>query len=101
MLSPLQKIKRLIPYLPVKDIPYAIKFYDSKDWESLRELTWSSLTMVEEANKKVPIPSQYEGIDIDKVRDLAVICSEYYDLIFPEELEEIVDYDVFGDEEDF
>lgn len=93
MSSPLQKIKNLIPYLPKGDIPFAQRFLERRDYDSLKELTWSAYQRFENALKKEVLPEKYRGIDLDKVRDLAVECSEYYYLIYPEELEEDIDYD--------
>lgn len=87
MSSPLQKIKKLIPYLPTGDIPFAQKFLEKKDYESLKELTWSSLQRLENAYRRGNVPSKYIGVDIDKVRELAVECDEYFYLLYPEELE--------------
>ena len=43
--------------------------------------------------KKDVLPDKYKGIDIDKVRDLAVEVWEYYYLLYPEELEEQEGFD--------
>jgi len=103
MSSPTQQIKALIPTLPKDDIPYAQRFFDTRDWESLKELTWSALRRMEKALEKDSMPEKYRNIDIDKVRDLAVLCSEHYSLIYPEDLEDefpdTLDSDVF--EEDY
>ena len=93
MSSPLQTIKSLIPYLPKGDIPFANRFLEKKDYESLKELTSSALQRLENAMKRETLPEKYVGIDIDKVRDLAVEVWEYYYLLYPEELEEREDYD--------
>lgn len=95
MSSHLQKIKNLIPYLPAGDIPFANKFLAKRDYESLKELTWSSLQRLERALGREVIPNKYRGIDIDKVRELAVECDEYYYLLYPEDLEsdDIGDYE--------
>lgn len=95
MSSPLKIIESLIPCLPGKDVKYAKKFFEERDFASLKELTWSALQMVECAYRESPIPDKYKDIDIDKVRDLAVECSEYYYLLYPEEFEETDVYDDF------
>ena len=93
MPSPLPQIKKLISALPAKDVTIAAKFIEEKDWESLKDLTWSSLQRLEEAFKKASIPSKYANVDIDKVRELALLCIEYYYDMYPEELESDDDYD--------
>lgn len=99
MPSPLNKINELIPSLPAQDIPYAKRFVERRDWESLKELTWSSLMRLEAAYKRETLPQKYVGIDVDKVRELALLCNEYYYLIYPEDREPSVDeYNDDGDE---
>lgn len=99
MLSPLQQINVLISNLPTKDANLAKRFVEKKDWESLKDLTWSCLQIVESAYEKGEIPSKYQNLDIDKIRELALVCDEYYYLIYPEveEIEDDFDYD---DDED-
>lgn len=100
MPSPLQQIKELVQYLPTKDFNIAKKLIEKKDWESLKDLTWSSLQLVETAFEKEEIPAKYKGADLDKIRELALICDEYYYLIYPEEaeIEEDLDF-LYPDEE--
>ena len=101
MPSPLSKINKLIPYLPQKDISYAQKFVSKRDWEALKDLTWSSYQIVESAQRKEVPPAKYANLDLDKIRELALLCNEYYYLIYPEELEP-KDDDEFNDvEEDY
>ena len=49
MSSPLENIKSLIPYLPKGDIKFATKFLEERNYESLKELTWSALQRLEKA----------------------------------------------------
>lgn len=100
MSSPLKNIKKLIPYLPKEDIKFANKFLEERNYESLKELTWSSLERLERAYKKAVLPEKYQNIDIDKVRELAVECFDYYYLLYPEELNEGTDYNE-EEEEDY
>ena len=98
MSNPLQQIKELVPSLPKRDIAFAEKFVADRDWESLKDLTWSSLQLVEKAMQSETPPAKYAGLDIDKIRELALICNEYYYLIYPEEMEIMDDYDDNGEE---
>ena len=93
----LNKIKELIPELQTKDIAHANNFIIKRDWESLKDLTWSALQRIELSMKKGEIPERYANLDIDKIRELALLCNEYYYLIYPEE-DEIEDD--FEDEEE-
>lgn len=101
MLSPLQQISNLIPSLTKKDATLARKYYDNRDWENLKDLTWSALERLENAYAKEQLPEKYRGLDIDKIRELALLCFDYYTLIFPEELELEEVEDDFEDQEDY
>lgn len=87
MPSPLQKINELVPFLPKRDITLAQKFIADRDWDSLKELTWSAYKIVEAAQRKESPSAKYADLDLDKIRDLAVLCNEYYYIIYPDELE--------------
>lgn len=101
MSSPLKKINELISFLPIEDIPFANRFLQTHDYESLKELTWSALQRFEKAVESGKNLDKYKGLDIDKIRELAVECSDYYYLIYPEELwDDNYDDNDFGDEED-
>ena len=88
MSSPLENIKSLIPCLPKGDIKFANKFLAERNYEALKELTWSAFQRLIKAYRKEVLPEKYKGIDLDKVRDLAVAVEDYYYLLYPEELEE-------------
>lgn len=99
-MSLLTKIKELVKYLPKEDISFAETFLSKRDYESLKELTWSSFKRVEKAYIKENIPEKYKNVDIDKLRDLAVTCEEYYFFLYPEELEED-DFDMTFEQADY
>jgi len=88
MSSPLENIKSLIPYLPKGDIKFANKFLEQRNYEALKDLTWSAFQRLIKAYKKEVLPEKYKDIDLDRVRDLAVAVEDYYYLLYPEELEE-------------
>lgn len=46
MKNPVQKINELISYVPARDIPYANKFLETRDFESLRDLIKSDITII-------------------------------------------------------
>ena len=85
MSSQLHKIKDLIKSLPPKDAVLAEKFCNERDFESLKDLTWSALQMTESAYQ-TGSPKKYASVDIDELRDLAVLCADYYYMLYPEEL---------------
>lgn len=103
MPSQLLKIKELIPFLPKSDIPYATKFYNDKDWESLKDLTWSAWERYKWRTKNKGYTVKYADLDADKLAELALECNEYYYLIYPweEEIEDDFEGDEDTDEEEF
>lgn len=94
MSSPLKKINELIAFLPTEDIPFAKRFLQTHDYDSLKELTWSALQRFEKALESGKNLDKYKDFDIDKIRELAVECNDYYYLIYPEEL---LDDDIYED----
>lgn len=101
MLNLLNKINELIPFLPEKDINFAKNFIAKRDWEALKELTLSSYQIVEKAQQKEVPPAKYANLNLDNIRELAMLCNEYYYLIYPEELEYEDDDFNDSDEEEF
>lgn len=63
MESPLvQKIRKLIPSLPEKDIPIGNKLLEARDWEELQNLVSSAIVKIERANSKGD--DRYANIDL-------------------------------------
>ena len=89
MSTPVKKIEQLIPYLPGKDRDIANKLLSKRDFEGLRDLTWSSLIIMErKLDMFESIPEKYKNVDLDKLRELAAVCADYYALLYPEDLVE-------------
>ena len=94
MSTPLQRINKLLPCLLGKDVEIAKRLIEKRDFEGLKDLTWSSLILVEKNLNKVPIPKKYENITpdrVDNIRSLAIECYDYYNLLYPEEVVEAVE----------
>jgi hypothetical protein len=63
MESPLvQRIRKLIPSLPEKDIPIGNKLLEARDWEELQNLVSSAIVKIERANSKGD--DRYTNIDL-------------------------------------
>lgn len=61
--SPLvQRIRKLIPSLPEKDIPIGNKLLEARDWEELQNLVSSAIVKIERANSKGD--DRYTNIDL-------------------------------------
>ena len=92
-MSLVYKIEKLLKYLPAKDLKYAEKYFEKRDFENLKDLVWSSLVISEKNLNKERPNKDYINIDIDKVRELAVACDDYYKLLYP-------DVDVYEDDDE-
>ena len=46
MSTPVQRIKQLLSYIPKKDIPYANKFIEGRNFEDLRDLVKSDIQIL-------------------------------------------------------
>lgn len=63
-----QKIRKLISFLPEKDIPIGNKFLEARDWGELQNLVSSAIVKIERANNKGS--DKYTDIDIGSLYDL-------------------------------
>lgn len=59
---PIQRVRKLIPFLPEKDIPVGNKLLQARNWEELGNLVTSAITKVENANEKGS--DKYANIDL-------------------------------------
>lgn len=79
MSTPTQRISSLLKYIPAKDIPYATKFFNERDFESLRDLVKSDIHTL----KKKKDESLEEQIDF--LRELKSEVDAYLLMIGLEE----------------
>lgn len=79
MSTPTQRISSLLKYVPAKDIPYATKFFNERDFESLRDLVKSDIHIL----KKKKDESLEEQIDF--LRELKSEVDAYLLMIGLEE----------------
>lgn len=63
-----QRIRKLIPSLPEKDIPIGNKLLEARNWEELQNLVSSAIVKIERANSKGD--SRYADIDLPSLYDL-------------------------------
>lgn len=71
-----QKIRKLIPSLPEKDIPIGNKLLEARDWEELQNLVSSAIVKIERANDKGS--DKYTNIDIGSLYDLQAAIPDTY-----------------------
>lgn len=86
----IQKLRKLIPFLPEKDITIGNKLLESRSWDDLYDLVSSSIKRVEKANAKGS--EKYTNIDLDNLYNLQTLISECMpcNLEEEEENEEII-----------
>lgn len=83
MSTPVQRIKSLLPNIPAKDIPYATKFMEERDFEALRDLVKSNIHILIKKND-----SSLEN-QIDNLRELKAEVDSYLILIGLEDEDDI------------
>lgn len=91
MSTPVQRMKSLLPNIPARDIPYATKFIEERDFEALRDLVKSDIHTLIKKND-----SSLEN-QIDNLRELKAEVDSYLLLIGLDEEDE-VDTDFWGGE---
>lgn len=84
-------MKSLLPNIPARDIPYATKFIEERDFEALRDLVKSNIHTLIKKND-----SSLEN-QIDNLRELKAEVDSYLLLIGLDEEDE-VDTDFWGGE---
>ena len=66
--SQVQRIRKLIPSLPEKDIPIGNKLLEARNWEELQNLVSSAIVKIERATSKGD--GRYANIDLPSLYDL-------------------------------
>lgn len=72
----IQKIRKLIPFLPEKDVPIGNKFLEARNWEELHNLVSSAIVKIEKAKDKGS--DKYINIDIVSLYDLQAAIPDVY-----------------------
>lgn len=79
--TPTDKMKKLIKFLPTKDIPIAEKLLKEREFFSLKELVDSAIERVKRnLTKESPNPD-YTDIDTDELETLSNIIARYLMLL--------------------
>jgi len=69
-----QRIRKLIPSLPEKDIPIGNKLLEARNWEELQNLVSSAIVKIERATSKGD--DKYANIDLPSLYDLQASISD-------------------------
>ena len=91
MSTPVQKMKNLLPNVPARDIPYATKFIEERNFEALRDLVKSNIQILKK-KKDDTLESQ-----IDNLIELKAEVDSYLLLLGLEE-DDGVETDFWGGE---
>ena len=86
MATPVERIKSLLKNIPAKDIPYATKFLDDRDFESLRDLVKSDIQILRKKHDE----SLAEQIDF--LRELKAEIDAYLLMIGLEEDGDVINF---------
>lgn len=91
--KPINRIRALIPSLPSRDVEFAHKFLNSRDFESLQLLVNSALVRVKKGLNKENPKEEYLKVDLKKVRELKSEIDVYCEALeLPEQEEEFEDF---------
>lgn len=69
-----QRIRKLIPSLPEKDIPIGNKLLEARNWEELQNLVSSAIVKIERATSKGD--DKYANIDLPSLYDIQASISD-------------------------
>lgn len=102
MTSPIQRIKKLLPSMPEKDIKIGEDYLEKNDIEGLKMLVDSALYLTKKNKKKEVVPEKYQNIDIEKLTELKSEVDNYHSLLSnilgDEEFESEIDTELFNQE---
>ena len=88
MSSPVDRMKKLISFLPQKDIKLAEKFINTRDFESLQELVDSARYKVKKSQSSEQPKEEYTNIDLEKLSELKGEVDTYILSIFVPDTDE-------------
>lgn len=77
MSNPVERMKKLINYLPNKDIELGKKFIENRDFESLQELVNSARYKIKKNLSSINPKEEYTKIDLGKLDDLKAEVDSY------------------------
>lgn len=86
MATPVERIKSLLENIPAKDIPYATKFLNDRDFESLRDLVKSDIQILRKKHDEA-LAEQ-----IDLLRELKAEIDAYLLMIGLEEDGDVINF---------
>lgn len=100
MSTPTERIVKLVPQLPTKDIPIAGRLIKDRDLCSLKELIDSAIYKVKKSQKSLEPKEEYKDIDLEELSRLKSEVDSYL-VLLGEDIESNEDDEAdFGQEEE-
>lgn len=81
MSTPTERIVKLVPQLPTKDIPIAERLIKGRDFCSLKELIDSAIYKVKKSQKSLEPKEEYKNIDLEELSRLKSEVDSYLVLL--------------------
>ena len=81
MSTPTERIVKLVPQLPAKDIPIAERLIKGRDFCSLKELIDSAIYKVKKSQKSLEPKEEYKNIDLEELSRLKSEVDSYLILL--------------------
>lgn len=81
MSTPTERIVKLVPQLPAKDIPIAERLIKDRDFCSLKELIDSAIYKVKKSQRSLEPKEEYKNIDLEELSRLKSEVDSYLILL--------------------
>lgn len=81
MSTPTERIVKLVPQLPAKDIPIAERLIKDRDFCSLKELIDSAIYKVKKSQRSLEPKEEYKNIDLEELSRLKSEVDSYLVLL--------------------
>lgn len=81
MSTPTERIVKLVPQLPVKDISIAERLIKDRDFCSLKELIDSAIYKVKKSQRSLEPKEEYKNIDLEELSRLKSEVDSYLVLL--------------------
>lgn len=81
MSTPTERITKLVPQLPAKDIPIAERLIKDREFFSLKELIDSAIYKVKKSQKSLEPKEEYKNIDLEELSRLKSEVDSYLVLL--------------------
>lgn len=87
MSTPTERIVKLVPQLPARDIPIAERLLKDRDFCSLKELIDSAIYKVKKSQRSLKPKEEYKDIDLEELSRLKSEVDYFYLVLLGEDIE--------------